>query len=87
MAVMLPPGTGVSVTLPEAQAGSLVSPAPATPAPTPAPPSPFRQINGPDVVILPHLDTPQQQQPQQPQQPKGQPTQMQRLRQLRLRHK
>lgn len=85
MAVMLPPGTGVSVTIPEAQAGSLVSPAPATP--TPAPPSPFRQINGPDVVILPHLDTPQQQQPQQPQQPQGQPTQMQRLRQLRLRHK
>lgn len=49
MPVMLPPGTGTTVALPTPTAA---------PAPQPAPPpAPFRQVQGPDVAIMPHQQT------------------------------
>ena len=53
MPVMLPPGQGVSVTLPNS------APPPPPPPPTQAKsqpsPQPFVHIKGPAVTILPHL--------------------------------
>jgi hypothetical protein len=55
MAVMLPPGQGVTVTVPTSQAAP-----PATTIQT-QPPNPFRPARGPDVLLMPHQ--PEQQQP------------------------
>ena len=70
---MLPPGQGVTVTVPGA--------APQSPR-FAAPPSPFRQSHGPDVVIMPHTDDQPAQAPTQPQQ--VQPQQMQRRSALQM---
>lgn len=55
MPIMLPPGQATTVAIPN----------PAPPAATPPkPPEPFRKVQGPDVAILPHAETPQASNPQ-----------------------
>lgn len=70
MPVMIPPGQGTTVTLPQGGQGMV----PMTPGRTAAPPSPFRQTHGPDLLIMPHTqeDQQQSQQPQPQQQPAAQ---------------
>jgi len=59
MPLMLPPGQGVTVTLPPGAVPQQQKPA--TPSP---PPNPFRPARGPDVVLMPHQPE-EQGQPQQ----------------------
>jgi len=65
MPVMLPPGTGTTVALPQGGQGVVPAQQPTQPpARQAAPPSPFRQTHGPDLVILPHQEDKQPDQPQ-----------------------
>ena len=81
MPAFIPPGQGVTVTQPVGVVTTPTqiqqSPGPQAPSRTAAPPSPFRQIHGPDLVIMPHTEEKKQPQPQQAApQPPGQPAQM-----------
>ena len=86
MPIMIPPGQGITVTTPAGQEQVAGMQAAQAMLPrTQQAPSPFREVHGPDLVIMPHegetkqpvqpTQRPQQQQPQ----PQQQPAQMNRM--------
>lgn len=94
MPIMIPPGQGITVTTPAGQEQAAGMQAAQAMLPrTQQAPSPFREVHGPDLVIMPHegeekqpheqhqQQPPQQGQPVQPQQPQPQmqPAQMSRM--------